>query len=84
MCPSKYIKLIDYIYIFLHFGIDIHVQLCILVGDLICQVATRAAYGTALVKIGKNNDRVVAMDGDTKNSTFSIKFKVSQDFHNFC
>ncbi|XP_048741477.2 transketolase-like protein 2 isoform X1 [Ostrea edulis] len=39
------------------------------------QVATRAAYGTALVKIGKGNDRVVAMDGDTKNSTFSIKFK---------
>ena len=40
------------------------------------QVATRAAYGTALVKIGKNNNRVVAMDGDVKNSTFSIKFKV--------
>lgn len=38
-------------------------------------VATRAAYGTALVKIGKNNNRVVAMDGDVKNSTFSIKFK---------
>lgn len=43
--------------------------------DKNAQVATRAAYGTALVKIGKNNDRVVAMDGDTKNSTFSIKFK---------
>lgn len=40
------------------------------------QVATRAAYGTALVKIGKNNNRVMAMDGDVKNSTFSIKFKV--------
>jgi len=38
-------------------------------------VASRAAYGTALVKIGKDNDRVVAMDGDTKNSTFSQKFK---------
>lgn len=38
-------------------------------------VATRLAYGTALVKIGKNNDRVVAMDGDTKNSTFAQKFK---------
>jgi transketolase len=40
------------------------------------QIATRAAYGTALVKIGKNNNRVMAMDGDVKNSTFSIKFKV--------
>lgn len=38
-------------------------------------VATRLAYGTALVKIGKNNKHVVAMDGDTKNSTFAQKFK---------
>lgn len=41
------------------------------------QVATRAAYGTALVKLGKNNDRVISLDGDVKNSTFAIKFKVS-------
>ncbi|KAK7102916.1 hypothetical protein V1264_021071 [Littorina saxatilis] len=39
------------------------------------QVATRAAYGTALVKLGKNNDRVISLDGDVKNSTFAIKFK---------
>ncbi|XP_060078955.1 transketolase-like [Ylistrum balloti] len=39
------------------------------------KVATRQAYGTALVKLGENNNRVVAMDGDTKNSTFAIKFK---------
>lgn len=38
-------------------------------------VATRLAYGTALAKLGKGNDRVVAMDGDTKNSTFAQKFK---------
>lgn len=38
-------------------------------------VATRLAYGTALVKLGKNNNRVIAMDGDTKNSTYSEKFK---------
>lgn len=38
-------------------------------------VATRLAYGTGLVKLGKGNDRVVAMDGDTKNSTFALKFK---------
>jgi len=39
------------------------------------KVATRAAYGTALMKIAKNNNRVVALDGDTKNSTFSEKIK---------
>ncbi|MGD0650879.1 MAG: transketolase [Verrucomicrobiia bacterium] len=37
-------------------------------------VATREAYGTALVKIGAVDPRVVALDGDTKNSTFSDKF----------
>jgi len=35
------------------------------------KVATRAAYGTALAKMAQDNPRVVAMDGDTKNSTFS-------------
>lgn len=38
-------------------------------------VATRLAYGTALAKIGANNARVIALDGDTKNSTFSDKLK---------
>jgi len=37
-------------------------------GDMI---ATRAAYGTALAKLAETNDRVIAMDGDMKNSTFS-------------
>jgi len=37
-------------------------------------IATREAYGTALVKIGAVDPRVVALDGDTKNSTFSEKF----------
>lgn len=40
-------------------------------GDL---VATREAYGNALVRIGEVDQRVVAMDGDTKNSTYSEKF----------
>jgi len=40
-------------------------------GDL---VATREAYGQALVRIGAVDQRVVAMDGDTKNSTYSDKF----------
>lgn len=38
-------------------------------------VATRLAYGTALVKLGANSRRVIALDGDTKNSTFSDKFR---------
>jgi transketolase len=37
-------------------------------------IATREAYGTALVKIGAVDPRVVALDGDTKNSTYSEKF----------
>lgn len=40
-------------------------------GDLI---ATREAYGTALTRIGEADQRIVAMDGDTKNSTYAEKF----------
>jgi transketolase len=40
-------------------------------GDL---VATREAFGSALLRIGEVDPRVVAMDGDTKNSTYSEKF----------
>jgi transketolase len=40
-------------------------------GDM---VATREAFGNALLRIGAVDSRVVAMDGDTKNSTFSDKF----------
>jgi transketolase len=40
-------------------------------GDM---VATREAFGNALVRIGEVDPRVVAMDGDTKNSTYSEKF----------
>ncbi|XP_054290562.1 transketolase-like protein 2 isoform X2 [Macrosteles quadrilineatus] len=38
-------------------------------------VATRLAYGTALQKVAQSNSRVIAFDGDTKNSTFSCKIK---------
>jgi transketolase len=38
------------------------------------QVATREAYGAALARIGEVDPRIVAMDGDTKNSTFAEKF----------
>lgn len=38
------------------------------------QVATREAYGTALAKLGAADPRVVALDADTKNSTFAERF----------
>jgi transketolase len=41
-------------------------------GDL---VATREAYGTALAAIGAVDPRVVALDADVKNSTFSDRFE---------
>ncbi len=41
------------------------------IGD---KVATREAYGIALARIGGVDQRVVAMDGDTKNSTYADKF----------
>ena len=37
-------------------------------------VATREAYGNAIARIGETDARVVALDGDTKNSTFADKF----------
>jgi transketolase len=41
------------------------------IGD---KVATREAFGNALARIGEADQRVVALDGDTKNSTYSDKF----------
>jgi transketolase len=41
------------------------------IGDL---VATREAYGTALARLGDADQRIVAIDGDTKNSTYADKF----------
>ncbi|KAK6177198.1 hypothetical protein SNE40_015347 [Patella caerulea] len=35
--------------------------------------ACRAAYGKAIAKLGSANSRVIAMDGDTKNSTYAQK-----------
>lgn len=39
------------------------------------QIATREAYGTAIAKLGDVDPRVVALDADVKNSTFSDKFE---------
>ena len=41
------------------------------------KIATREAYGTSLAKLGAVNDRIVALDGDCKNSTYSLAFKNS-------
>ncbi len=37
-------------------------------------LATRQAYGRALAELGRVNPRVVVLDGDTKNSTYSQDF----------
>jgi transketolase len=49
------------------------------------QVATREAYGTALVKLGEVDTRIVALDADVKNSTFSERFEKAfpDRFHQF-
>jgi len=41
------------------------------IGD---QIATRESYGVALARIGETDQRIVALDGDTKNSTYADKF----------
>jgi transketolase len=41
-------------------------------GDL---VATREAYGAAITKLGSGDDRIIVLDADVKNSTFSEKFE---------
>jgi transketolase len=38
-------------------------------------VATREAYGDALVRLGAVDARIVALDGDVKNSTYAERFK---------
>jgi transketolase len=40
-------------------------------------IATREAYGAAIAELGKVDPRVVALDGDVKNSTFSEKFEAA-------
>ena len=42
------------------------------IGD---SVATREAYGQALVELGRMYEDIVVIDGDMGNSTFSYKFK---------
>ena len=44
------------------------------IGD---QVATREAYGTGIAKLAAVDPRVVALDADVKNSTFSERFEAA-------
>jgi transketolase len=39
------------------------------------EVPTREAYGDALVRLGAADPRVVALDGDVKNSTYADRFR---------
>jgi transketolase len=39
------------------------------------KIATRKAYGSALTKLGAQNDNVVVLDAETSNSTYAAKFK---------
>jgi transketolase subunit B (EC 2.2.1.1) len=39
--------------------------------------STREAYGEALVKIGKENEKIVVLDAETSNSTYAQNFKKS-------
>jgi transketolase len=38
------------------------------------KVATRKAYGDALVALGARDDRIVALDGEVSNSTYAFEF----------
>ena len=38
------------------------------------EIATRSGYGAGLAKLGSANPYVVALDGDTKNSTYADQF----------
>ncbi len=42
--------------------------------DLGAKVATRKAYGDALVALGARDPRVVALDGEVSNSTYAVEF----------
>jgi transketolase len=40
-------------------------------------IATRQAYGDALVRLGAREPRIIALDGDVKNSTFADRFRAA-------
>ncbi|MFH1316338.1 MAG: transketolase [Candidatus Woesearchaeota archaeon] len=50
------------------------IKLNYILGD---QVATRQAYGYALTKLANNNNTIIALDGETSNSTHSEELRKS-------
>ena len=48
---------------------------CAWAGTAAATIATREAYGNALVRIGAADLRIVALDGDVKNSTYAERFR---------
>jgi transketolase len=46
-------------------------------GPAAAEVATREAYGDALVRLGASEPSVVALDGDVKNSTYAERFQAA-------
>jgi len=38
-------------------------------------MSTRLAFGNVLKKLGDKDKRIIGVDGDVKNSTFTIKLK---------
>lgn len=47
------------------------------------KVATREAFGDAVARLGERDRRVVALDADVKNSTFTDKFEQRVDGNRF-
>ena len=48
------------------------------------KIATREAYGKALVKLGKINDDVVVLDADLSKSTKTVEFAKIQEANENC
>ena len=55
--------------------LSMFVRVLMLLMTPLIQVATRQAYGNGLVNLGHSCSRIVAVDGDTKNSTFALTYK---------
>jgi transketolase len=52
-------------------GTKYHIETDYKLGEMI---ATRVAYGRALAKLGELNEKMVVLDGDVQNSTYTIYF----------
>lgn len=75
LCPPEYKSGDKVITILTLFIISMTIFLKSFSRFVCVQISTRKAYGVALKKMGDASQRIVALDGDTKNSTFSDIFK---------